>query len=331
MNDESTDRPQDATDPTLQRSDTTGRPDAAADNTAASTSAPPTAGPAESHQRPQPTLVVSRTPRGGGSRAGWIAFVLLILAAAAAGGVWYFVLRDQGRSSPVVSPSTSPATVSWAGAWGRTDGVAGGLAIESSGDKYTVSVYDARLAVTGSATATASSDGRTLAFTLPEDSSFSELPGPLDCELTTGSAADTAVFTVTAANQTRVSMPLQRVLALTPSSPAASPSSTASASPDTNAAPLSPEDEKIIAGVTAIQDGVIAWAARHGGAYPTTAEVSSEGGIASYVDPWPRNPETGRPMALGSSVGSYTYEQINGGKAYRLEAHLSGGATYTLR
>ena len=282
---------------------------------------------------PAPTLVMSRPPRReGGGNTWWIVLVVIILAAAAAAALWYFVLRNDNTVAPSPSPAPSASPVSWAGAWGRTDGVAGGLVIEASGGAYQVTVYDADLQPTGSAPASVSSGGQELLFTLPAPSTFDTLPGPLDGKMTVGSGGDTAVLDLTAANQTAVTMPLKRVLALVPAKPTGSPSpsSSPSASASPSASPLTSVDQQIIAGLIRIQTGITTCAANASDLYPMPSEVTQTGGVADYVSPWPINPVTNQPMVPGTATGDYTYQQINGGQAYTLVGHLGNGISYTL-
>jgi hypothetical protein len=299
---------------------------------AAGGAAPPSPPPS----RPTPTLMMSRPPRRESSgKTWWIVLIVVILAAAAAAGLWYFVLRNKNTTpAPTPTPTPTASAVEWGGAWGRTDGVAGGIVIEQNGASYQVTVYDSGLQPTGTATGSVSSDGSQLRFTLPASSSFNTMPGPLTGVMTIQSGEKTALLTMTAANQTSVTMPLKRVLALVPGTPTASPtpstSPTTSGSPSPSASPVSAVDQQIIAGLTKIQTGVTTWAANNGDLYPMPTDVSQTGGIAQYVVPWPLNPVTNQPMVQGGAVGNYTYQQINGGQSYTLVGHLSSGVSYTL-
>lgn len=69
------------------------------------------------------------------------------------------------------------------------------------------------------------------------------------------------------------------------------------------------EDAALKGGVHVIQIGVVAYAADHGGELPTTdyvthtpADRSADNLGNQYVDTWPRNPWTGKPMADTGSV-----------------------------
>ena len=82
-------------------------------------------------------------------------------------------------------------------------------------------------------------------------------------------------------------------------------------------------------GIHNIQVGVQSWAVDHGSVYPDASVVTSAG-LASYVDNWPTNPWTGKPMAPGTAAGDYTYTQLNGGKIFRLAGHLSNGVDFVV-
>lgn len=296
---------------------------------AAGAAAPPPQPP-----QPTPTLMMSRPPkRESSGNTWWIVLIIVLVAAAAAAAIWFFLIRDNG-TTPTPTPTPTASPVKWGGAWGRTDGVAGGIVVEQSGTVYHVTVYDSGLQPTGTTTGSVSADGKQLRFTLPADSTFNTMPGPLTGVMTIQPGEQTALLTMTAANQTSVTMPLKRVLALVPGTPPASPTTTPSptttTSPSPSTSPVSAVDQQIIAGLTKIQTGVTTWAANNGDLYPLPTEVSQTGGIAQYVVPWPVNPVTNQPMVQGGAVGNYTYQQINGGQSYTLVGHLSNGVSYTL-
>ena len=75
---------------------------------------------------------------------------------------------------------------------------------------------------------------------------------------------------------------------------------------------------------------MITWSTNNNNLYPTSADVTEAGGVATYVNPWPTNPYTGQPMKPGTQPGDYTYEQLNGGAGYKLTGYISNGLTYTL-
>ncbi len=303
---------------------------------------------------PQPTIVMSSAPRrggrggesggtggGGGKKIVLVAIIVIVLAAAAA--IAWQVKRGQSAkapSQPAAEQNATPAGTAWEGAWGRTDNVSGGLAVERSGNGFTVTAYDDKLAVVGTTSATASTTAPyTLTFTFPAGSSINGLPGPLECDLVATEPEGSALFTATTSNQTSISMPLKRVAALTPSSPlsSASPQANTEQKPDASSqakAPnSSPTDSAIIEGALAIKKGITAWAEQHNGSYPEPSQVTSTGDVARFVDPWPSNPaaEGTKPMAQGTEAGTFTYQQLGGGKGYRLEVHLAGGTSCTLK
>jgi hypothetical protein len=83
-------------------------------------------------------------------------------------------------------------------------------------------------------------------------------------------------------------------------------------------------------GIIRLQVGILTWATNNGNVYPAPADVAQGGGVAQYVDPWPTNPYTNAPMAPGAQPGDFSYEQLNGGQAYRLTGFLSQGQTYVV-
>jgi hypothetical protein len=89
-------------------------------------------------------------------------------------------------------------------------------------------------------------------------------------------------------------------------------------------------DQQVQANIAALQVGIVAWAADNNNLYPPPQDVVQGGGISQYVNPWPTNPNTGQPMAPGTSPGSYVYEQLSGGQAYKLTGYLSNGLTYSV-
>jgi hypothetical protein len=266
---------------------------------------------------------MSRPDGRNGSNAWWIVLLLLVLAAMAVALVWYLTFRGGDEATP--SPSPSPSPIAWAGAWARVDGVGGGLIIEGSGDAHTVTAYDAALQPSGTVNAIASEDGRELRFTLPAQFSFGGPSGPLSATLTLGGDPDAAMFRVTGADQTTVSMPLQRVATLRPTAPIDSPT------PSPTAPAPSPNDQQalrqqMIEAVTTIQAGIVTYAAANNNVYPPVIEVSETGAVGQYVDPWPVNPyAAGQPMSAGTQPGHYQYEQLDGGQGYRLTGHLDVG------
>jgi hypothetical protein len=280
--------------------------------------------------RPSPTLMMSHAPRRRSSKAWWIVLLVIVLAAAAAAAIWFFLLRT-GEAE--VTPSSSPSpTANWSGAWGLTDGSGGGLIIQGSGGKYQVTMYDGALHPLGVATAKTSGDE--LQFSLDSQEAVGGLSGPLMITLTFGQTQDSAQMTIVSAGQNTVTLDLARVSSLLPASPSSSPSPTPStsttASPSPSQSPTTSADQQVINGTTKIQVGIITWSTNNNNLFPVAGEVAQSGGIAQYVTPWPINPYTNLPMKPGTQPGDYTYEQINGGSAYKLTGYLNNGLTYVL-
>ena len=300
---------------------------AAVDETRVMPAAGDAASPPPPPPRPQPTLMMSRPPKQS-SRTWWIVLVVVLLALVAAAAAWYFLLRDRGEKP---APQPSPA-FDWVGAWGRTDGSGGGVVVDQSGKEYQVTVYGSTLQVLG--TAVAKPKGKDLTFALESGESVGGLPGPFQITLEAGPGENLADMKVTGGNQTTVIIPLNRVAALVPLSP--SPSPTVSPSPllspstSPSASPTAGTDQQVIDAIVRLQTGVITWSTNNNNLYPTPADVSEAGGVASYVDPWPTNPYTGQPMKPGTQPGDYTYEQLNGGAGYKLTGYISNGLTYAV-
>ena len=301
--------------------------------TAAATRVMPAAGgsgsPPPPPLRPQPTLMMSRPPKKS-SNSWWIAIVLVLLALAVAAAAWYFVVRDKGETP---APQPSPA-FDWVGAWGRTDGTGGGVVVEQAGKDYQVTVYGSTLQILGTAVATPK--GKDLSFAFQGEVTVGGLPGPFQITLAAGPGEDFADMKVTGGNQTTVSVPLKRVAALVPVAPSASPPVSPSSSPSSSsssspsASPSASTDQQVIDAINKLQTGVITWSTNNNNLYPMPIEVSETGGVATYVDPWPTNPNTGQPMKPGTQPGDYTYEQLSGGAGYKLTGYISKGLTYTV-
>jgi predicted amidohydrolase YtcJ len=88
-------------------------------------------------------------------------------------------------------------------------------------------------------------------------------------------------------------------------------------------------DRAVKEGIHAIQIGVQCWAVDNADRFPDPSIVTPEG-LAKYVDVWPTNPWTGKPMAPGTGAGDYTYTQLDGDKHFRLAGHLSGGGDFVV-
>ncbi len=292
--------------------------------------APPSPGPA-------PTLVMSSRPPREGSSAGWIVVIVILVALAAAAAAWYFLIRDQG-AEPAPTPTPTPTVAfAWVGAWAPTDGSGGGIVVQRTSGEYQITVYDTMVRVLGSAVAAA--EGEDLTFALETSASLAGIPGPYDVTLSPGADGDEITMSVTGANETTISMPLGRVPALVPVTPSSSPSPTVSPSPTlspTSSPTASPtptqsaEAQQVIDGIDRIQAGIMTWSTNNNGLYPAPQDVTQDGDVAQFVDPWPTNPYDGQPMNPGTSPGAYIYEQLNGGAGYRLTGYVSGGLTYTV-
>src|SRR5450759_1803563 len=216
----------------------------AVDETRVAPAAGDAASPPPPPPRPQPTLMMSRPPKQSSGRW-WIVLVVVLLALVAA-AAWYFLLRDKGTTP---APQPSPA-FDWVGAWGRTDGSGGGVVVEQSGADYQVTVYGSTLQVLGSAVA--KPKGKDLVFALQSAETVGGLPGPFQIALQAGPDKDLADMKVTGANQTTVIVPLNRVAALVPISPSASPTVTPtptlspSSTSSPSASPTAGTDQQVI-------------------------------------------------------------------------------------
>lgn len=77
--------------------------------------------------------------------------------------------------------------------------------------------------------------------------------------------------------------------------------------------------------VLMIKTGIEAHIATTGSA-PADVSQSSLGG---FVDPWPTNPFTERPMQPGEETGDYVYKP-GAGTSYSLSVRLSDGSVHTV-
>jgi hypothetical protein len=284
----------------------------------------------------QPTLVMSRRRQpsdGGAPWWVWLIVVLVVLAAGAA--VWFFSLRPSG-------PSTSAGDV-FVGNWAPQDGSGGGLVIKKSGDQFTVTEYDPQLQQGGSANATLNGDQ--LEVTVSASAvGLTDVTGTVQGVLTHDSANDTLTLQFKSGALSLKPIVYDRVDVLLPASPSPTPTPTVTASPTpitspsptttsspTPSTPPSPgADQQTQDNIAKLQAGIVAWAVDHNNLYPSPQDVVEGGGVAQYVDPWPTNPFDGRPMAPGTSPGSYVYEQLSGGQSYKLTGYLSNGLTYSV-
>ncbi len=284
----------------------------------------------------QPTLVMAHgrgNSQGGG--VPWWVWLLVVLAIVAAGAaLWYFYLRPQN------TPTTSGDV--FIGNWSPQAGTGGGLVIKRSGDQFKIIQYDPQLQQVGSTTADLV--GEELQVSVKASAlGLTGVTGSVDGTLTHDSANDTLTLQLSSGSLHMTPIPYVRVDVLlpgsaspTPSPTPYSPSPTASPSPSTTASPSpsvsgSPTaDQQVVANIAKLQVGVVAWAADHNNLYPPPQDMVEGGGISQYVNPWPTNPFTGQPMTPGTAPGSYVYEQLSGGQAYKLTGYLSNGLTYSV-
>ena len=299
----------------------------------------PAAGGAASPPPPtQPTLVMShgRQPSSGGGGVPWWVWLIAILAiVAAAAAIWFFYLRS-------TTPSTTAGDV-FVGNWAPQDGSGGGLVIKQSGDQFVVTEYDSQLQQAGSTPATLTGDQ--LDVTIKASAiGLTDVTGTVQGTLTHDSSTDTLTLQFKAGSLSLKPIMYDRVEVLLPASPSSTPTPTLSPSPTTTVSPsptttVSPSpstsaspgsDQQTQDNIAKLQVGIVAWAAANNNLYPPPQDVVDGGGLSQYVSPWPTNPFTGQPMAPGTSPGSYVYEQLSGGQAYRLTGYLSNGLTYVV-
>jgi len=268
------------------------------------------------------------TPTGGGDRRTtlWLVCAVAGVAVLAVVLIWVFALRDSGEQ--------------FVGKWAPVSGEGGGLVIEMRDGHFEVAMYGPDLKLTG--TYPAAHDGDTLTYQYTDTQT--QL-GLVKARLTYEEDADTLVQRLEVAGGDGTEAEFARVDALeaaaTPSptplptstptaSPTASPTGSPSLTPSPTGTDMTQYDQQVQNGIVAIQVGVLSWAQANGNVYPAVGEVTQSGGVAQYVSPWPTNPFTGQPMAVGDQEGDYTYEQLNGGQGYKLVAHLADGLPFTL-
>ena len=298
-----------------------------ADDAAVTEIAPAAGGPAPPPPPAPPFAPMPRTltPSGGGDRRTtlWIVLAVAFAAILALVLFWAFVLRDSGEQ--------------FVGSWAPVSGEGGGLVITSHDGDFDVAMYGTDLELTG--TYPAAHDGEALTFKFTDTQS--QL-GMVEARLTYDEERDILTLRLSAMGQEGAPLEFARVDALeagptptpvpvpTPTpSPSASPTGSASPTPSPTGTDTAQYDEQVYSGIVAIQVGVLNWAADNGG-YPPVEEVAADGGVGQYVAPWPTNAFIGQPMAVGDQPGDYTYEQLDGGQAYRLIGHLANGLTYSV-
>jgi hypothetical protein len=292
----------------------------------------PAAGEAPPPPPTQPTLLMTHGRQPSGGSVPWWVWLLIVLAIlAAVAGLWYFFLRPTG-------PDTSAGDV-FVGTWSPEDGTGGGLVIKQDGDQFKVTQYDPDLQPAGSTVATL--DGDQLTLTIKASAiGLTDVTGSIKGTLTHESD-DTLTLQFSAGSLQLKPITYVRVDVLPPGTPSPTPT-TASPSPTTTTSPSptstvspttspSPDaDQQVQDNIAALQVGIVAWAADNNNLYPAPQDVVQGGGLSQYVSPWPTNPFTDQPMTPGTSPGSYVYEQLSGGQAYKLTGYLSNGLTYTV-
>ncbi len=276
----------------------------------------------------QPTLVMTRG--GGPERKGvpWWVWLVVVLAVVAAAAFWYSFLR----------PSTARDGgdgADLAGTWSPESGAGGGLVIKESEDGlFTITQYDGQLQKAGDTTADlvddqleadlkASALGLTKVTGSVRGILTYEGDDRLKLSFVSGGSGLESLYYVRA----EVLLP-----APAPPTPSPTPSPTVTETPAASPSPSgSPTaDQQTMTNIARLQTGIMAMAADHGDLYPRPQDVIQGGELSQYVDPWPTNPFTGAPAAPGTSSGSYVYEQLDGGKAYKLTGYLGNGLTYVV-
>ena len=299
-----------------------------AEDAAVTQVAPSAGGPASPPPPAPPFAPVPRTltPSGGGDRRTTVWAVLAVASVAILALVllWAFVLRDGGEQ--------------FVGSWAPVSGEGGGLVITSQDGDFEVAMYDTDLELTGTYPAAQDGDALTFKFTDTQ----SQL-GMVEARLTHDEERDILTLRLSAMGQEGAPLEFARVDALeagptrampvitpTPTaSPSASPSGSPSPTPSPTGTDTAQYDEQVAAAIVQIQVGVLNWATDNGG-YPPVEQVTADAGVGQYVTPWPTNPFTGQPMVAGDQPGDYTYEQLEGGQAYRITGHLANGLPYTV-
>lgn len=98
------------------------------------------------------------------------------------------------------------------------------------------------------------------------------------------------------------------------------------------------QDLLVRGNVYGLQAGIQAYAADHGGRFPTPGELNPVD-MSRYITVWPQNPYTRTPMADGGGEGNFRYDVSSDGGAYRIIGYgrdgkvvieLSGGDQTTV-
>jgi len=105
------------------------------------------------------------------------------------------------------------------------------------------------------------------------------------------------------------------------------PSATPTArTPSPGSPTMTPEEDAVVAGVHKIQVGVTSWAVDHDMVLPDPSLVAAGSEFAAkYVDPWPTDLYTGKPMRQGTGPGDFAYS-FNG-PYFELRGYAAGGRT----
>ena len=295
----------------------------------------PAAGAGQPPPPSQPTLVMAhgRSNSEGGGVPWWVWLLVVLAVVAAAAALWYFYLRPQN--------TTTTAGDVFIGNWSPQAGTGGGLVIKRSGDQFKITQYDPQLQQVGSTTADLV--GEELQVSVKASAlGLTGVTGSVDGTLTHDSTNDTLTLQLSSGSLQMTPILYVRADVLLPGSasptpsptpspaPTASPSPTTTASPSPSASGSPTADQQVVAAIAKLQVGIVAWAADNNNLYPPPQDMVEGGGISQYVDPWPTNPFTDQPMAPGTAPGSYVYEQLSGGQAYRLTGYLSNGLTYSV-
>jgi hypothetical protein len=294
----------------------------------------PAAGEAPPPPPTQPTLLMThgRQPSEGG--VPWWVWLLIVLAiVAAVAALWFFYLR------PTDSDTTGGEV--FVGNWAPEAGTGGGLVIKQAGDQFNVTQYDPDLKPAGSTAATLEGDELTLDVRASAVG-LTDVTGTIQGTLT-HNPGDTLTLQFSSGGLQLKPIEYVRVDVLLPGTPSPTPTPTTAsptASPTTTPSPTSTAsptsspspnvDQQVQDNIAALQVGIVAWAADNNNLYPPPQDVVQGGGLSQYVSPWPTNPFTSQPMAPGTSPGSYVYEQLSGGQAYKLTGYLSNGLTYSV-
>ena len=82
--------------------------------------------------------------------------------------------------------------------------------------------------------------------------------------------------------------------------------------------------------INLIQTAVQSWAVDHHDRYPLPSVVTKGRLARRYLDNWPDNSFTGKPMKPGFGPGDYTYTRLAGGANFRLAGHVGLGPDFVV-